>query len=266
MHRYVISICMLWLSMSIFAVQAKELILAASTSTKSSGLLDKLIPEFEELSGYKIKVFSVGSGKALRMGSKGKADVLIVHAPDAEKKFIEQEHGVLRKPMMKNDFVIVGPKNDPARLRGLSDVKQAFINIKKSRSQFISRADDSGTHKKEMSIWDACEIEPYGDWYYELGAGTVQTLRMANSKQGYMMIDRGTWLVSRSTMDLMLFIEKDPDLENPYHILAINPERHEKADYHGAKKFIKWVTGERGQEIINQLKVDGEQLFTAAKN
>jgi len=262
MNKHVFLITILLLIFCAPAAQSKDLVLATTTSTKSSGLLDKLIPAFEKDTDLKVKIHTVGTGKALRMGRQGEVDVLLVHAPKAEIKFVTDGYGVMRVPVMKNDFIIAGPRADLAQVNAMHDIKQAFENIKNSSSLFVSRADDSGTHKKEMSIWEACEVEPYGDWYYELGAGMAATLHTANSKLAYVMVDRGTWLASRNDVELVLHVEGDPLLANPYHVIAVNPKRHEKANYPGAKRFIAWITGKQGQHIINQLKIDNEQLFT----
>lgn len=255
-------ISLFWLISGVMAVSANELVIVTTTSTKSSGLLDKLIPAFEKTSAYHVNVFTVGTGKALRMGRQGKADVLLVHAPEAEEKFIQDGYGVLRTSVMKNDFIIVGPKTDPAGVNGLTDARQALRKIKGSHSLFISRADDSGTHKKEISLWEACEVEPYGDWYYELGASMGVALREASSRQAYVMVDRGTWLANRKNTELLVHVEGDSLLDNPYSVMAINPKKHKHVNYQGAKAFINWVTGEQGQQVINQLKVDGELLYT----
>lgn len=243
-------------------VNAKELVLATTTSTKSSGLLNMLIPAFEKDSGYSVKVYTVGTGKALRLGRQGKVDVLLVHAPQAEKQFVQDGDGVLRTPVMKNDFVIVGPKTDPAQINAMRDARQALEKVRNSNSLFISRADDSGTHKKEMSLWESCEIEPYGDWYFELGASMGETLKEANRQQAYVMIDRGTWLAARDKIELDLHVEGDPLLENPYSIIAVNPKKHKFVNFQGAKTFIAWMTGKQGQQVISQLMIGGEQLFT----
>lgn len=243
-------------------VRANELIIGTTTSTKSSGLLDKLIPAFEESSGLKVMLYTVGTGKALRMARQGKVDVLLVHAPKAEKKFIKDGFGISRTPIMKNDFVIVGPKSDPAGIFNLHDASASLTKIHLSKSLFVSRADDSGTHKKELSIWETSNIEPYGDWYFELGAGMGQTLNVANDKQAYLLIDRGTWLAKRKQVSLVLHVEGDALLDNPYSVIAINPKRHRNVSIQGAKKFIKWITSSHGKEIINALKVDGEKLYT----
>lgn len=243
---------------------AADLKIATTTSTESSGLLDVLIPAFEKDSGYKVKIFSVGTGTALRLGRQGKVDVLLVHAPPAEKKFISDGYGVLRTHVMKNDFIIAGPKNDPAKIHALKDANLAFTNIQTYQSSFISRADDSGTHKKENSIWKASKIQPYGDWYYEAGTGMGAAVEIANTQSAYILIDRGTWLAKRKNTDLILHVKGDPLLVNPYHVIAINPVKYPQTKFKAAKKFIRWITNKHGQSIITQLKVNGEQLFTGA--
>jgi len=244
---------------------ATDLRLATTTSTKGSGLLNVLVPAFEKDSGYKLKVFSVGTGTALRLGRQGKVDVLLVHAPTAEKKFISDDYGVLRTAVMENDFIVVGPENDPAKIHATKDVSSAFIKIQSSQSLFVSRADDSGTHKKEMSIWNAGKIQPYGDWYYEMGAGMGAALQTANNQSAYILIDRGTWLAKRDKTNLVVHVEGDPLLLNPYHVIAINPKKYPKTKFTAAKSFINWITNIKGQTIINQLKVNNEKLFTGLK-
>lgn len=262
MLKHLVLIGLFGMMASFTPVNAKELILATTTTTKSSGLLSNLLPAFEKDSGYSVKVYTEGTGKALRLGRQGKVDVLLVHAPQAEKKFIQDGDGVLRTLVMKNDFVIVGPNADPAQINAMHDARQALEKIRNSNSLFISRADDSGTHKKEMSLWESCEIEPYGDWYFELGASMDETLKAADRRQAYVMIDRGSWLAARDKIALVLHVEGDPLLDNPYSIIAVNPKKHKYVNFKGAKTFIAWITGKRGQQVINQLKVGGEQLFT----
>jgi len=264
---------LLMLFSGVLLAQVNELTLATTTSTKSSGLMEHLIPAFEKDTGYKVKLFSVGTGKALRMGRKGEVDALLVHAPAAEQKFVADGYGLHRKAVMKNDFIIIGPKHDPAKISGMIDVKQALVKIKQSKSLFLSRGDDSGTHKKELAIWAASNIEPYGDWYYELGAGMGRSLIEANTKAAYVIIDRGTWLAKRSSVNLVKLVEGDAMLENPYSVMSVNPAKHKHAymkDAHrnvhikAARTFTSWITGEKGKKIINELRVDGERLFTAA--
>lgn len=253
------------LSFYISFATAENLKIATTTSTQGSGLLDSLIPAFEKYSGYKLKVFSVGTGTALRMGRQGKVDILLVHAPPAEKKFVSDGYGILRTPIMKNDFVIVGPKSDPAKINSFTNVNKAFKQIYMTQQQFVSRSDDSGTHKKEMNIWGDCKIMPYGDWYFESGAGMGASLQLANNKSAYILIDRGTWLAKRKTTNLILHVEGDSALINPYHVIAVNPKKYPNTNLKSAEKFIKWISGKHGHKIINALRVDGEQLFTAIK-
>ena len=257
----------LFLFLSIFIFSnlsfATELRLASTTSTKATGLLDILILEFEKDYGYTVKTFSVGTGTALRMGRQGKVDVLLVHAPVAEQKLVNDGYGILRTPVMKNDFVVAGPESDPAKIHLSKDVKAAFRNIIDSKSSFISRADDSGTHKKELAIWNAINTMPYGDWYYELGSGMSATLSAANKQSAYVLVDRGTWLAKRKSLNIILHVEADPLLDNPYHVIAVNPEKNDHINYAAAQAFIKWITGKKGKEIINHLRVDNELLFKA---
>ena len=247
-----------------FAIAA-DFKIATTTSTKGSGLLDTLLPAFEKDSGYKLKVFSVGTGTALRMGRQGKVDILLVHAPPAEKKFVSDGYGILRTPVMKNDFVIVGPKSDPAKIYSFAKVNKAFKQIYDNQKQFVSRGDDSGTHKKEMNIWSDCKIIPYGDWYFESGASMGASLQLANNKSAYILIDRGTWLAKRKSTNLILHVEGDSALINPYHVIAVNPKKYPNTNLKAATKFIKWITGIQGQKIINELRIDGEQLFTVSQ-
>lgn len=259
MLRNILLICSLFLLNNI--ATASDLIIGSTTSTKGSGLFDLLIPKFEKETGIKTKVFSVGTGTALRMARQGKVDVLLVHAPSAETKLIADGYGISRVPIMKNDFIVVGPKSDPAKIHKFEDVNLAFKNIHLSQSQFISRADDSGTHKKEVAIWKACKISPSGDWYYEVGASMKMSLNTANSQSAYILVDRGTWLANRKSLNLIIHVEGDRLLENPYHAIAVNPKKHKHVNISAANKFINWLTSSQGHNIINQLKIDNEQLF-----
>jgi len=243
---------------------ANQLILATAATTKSSGLMEHLIPAFESDTGFKVKLYTVGTGKALRMGRKGELDALLVHAPTAEQKFVADGYGLHHEAVMKNDFIIIGPKNDPAKIGGMTDVKQALVKIKQSKSLFLSRGDDSGTHKKELAIWAASNIEPYGEWYFEFGADMGKSLVEANAKAAYVMIDRGTWLVKRSSVTLIKLVEGDVMLENPYSVMSVNPAKHKHVHIKAAMAFTSWITGDKGKKIINELRVDGERLFTAA--
>ena len=247
-------------------LNAKELRLATTSSTKSSGLLEKLVPVFEQASGYKMKIYAVGTGKALKMGRKGEVDVLMVHAPNAEKKFVQEGYGLHRTSIMKNDFVIIGPKTDPAGINNLKVARRALQIISQNQSLFISRADDGGTHKKEMNCWEAANVTPYGDWYFELGGSMGEAMSVANEKQAYLLVDRGSWLANRSMLSLVLHVEGDPMLDNPYAVIAVNPKKHKGINYSGAKKFIQWISSKQGLEIIKGLKVGEESLYTITLN
>ncbi|RDH82484.1 MAG: tungsten ABC transporter substrate-binding protein [endosymbiont of Galathealinum brachiosum] len=239
-----------------------ELVLAVASSTKSSGLIGKLIPVYEKHSGNNIKLYSVASGKALKMGRRGEVDLVMVHAPEAELKFIKDGYGVDHTKLMKNEFLIVGPADDPARIDGMNDVQQAFKHIHERNSLFISRADDSGTHNKESGIWLMSNIEPYGDWYYEFGGNMKDTLLIADEKQGYVMVDSATWLKMRHRVSLQVYVKGDSMLDNIYSVIAINPERYRRPTSKHAKGFIDWIKSEDGLRIIRDLTIDNEKLYT----
>jgi tungstate transport system substrate-binding protein len=235
--------------------------LATTTSTDNSGLLRDLLPAFEKSSGYKVQVIAVGTGKALRMGQDGDADVLLVHAPPAEEKFMAANYGVNRRYVMYNDFVIVGPKNDPARIRGTKDAKTALEKIARTKSLFVSRGDDSGTNKKEKILWKEAGIRPHGDWYKAAGQGMGKVLLMTDELRGYTLIDRGTWLAMQNKVGLKVLVDGDQQLFNPYHIIAVNPARYPDANYTGAMALIGWITSPEGQRQIAQFRVAGQELF-----
>jgi len=241
---------------------AEELVLAAASSTKSSGLIGKLIPVYEKYSGNHIKLYSVASGKALRMGRKGEVDLVMVHSPEAESKFVKDGYGLHHTKLMKNEFLIVGPSDDPAKINGMNDVQLAFKLIRETNNLFISRADDSGTHNKESGIWLMSNIEPYGDWYYEFGGNMKDTLLTANEKQGYVMVDSATWLKMRHRVSLKVHVKGDSMLDNIYSVIAINPERYRSKTSKQAKNFIDWIKSENGLRIIRDLTIDNEKLYT----
>jgi tungstate transport system substrate-binding protein len=235
--------------------------LATTTSTDNSGLLKFLLPAFEKSSGYQVHVIAVGTGKALRMGQDGDADVLLVHAPPAEEKFMAGDYGVNRRYVMYNDFLIVGPKSDPAGIHGMKDAKAAMEKIAGSRSIFVSRGDDSGTNKKEKELWKEAGIDPQGGWYRAAGQGMGKVLLMSDELQGYTLIDRGTWLAMRDKVGLVPVVEGDQRLFNPYHIMATNPARYPDVNYTGAMALISWITSVDGQRQIGQFRVGGQELF-----
>lgn len=239
----------------------KILRLATTTSTENSGLLKDLLPRFERDMGYKVHVISVGTGKALRMGRDGDIDVVLVHAPAAEQRFVADGHGVDRRDVMYNDFIVVGPAADPAGVRGERDAAAALRRIAERGAIFVSRGDDSGTHKKERDLWQAAGVKPSGKWYLETGQGMEQVLLMAGELGGYAVTDRGTWLAIRNKLPLQISSEGDTRLFNPYGIIAVNPARYPDTNYEGAKALIAWITSSSGQTSIADFKVNGAPLF-----
>nr|WP_238988852.1 substrate-binding domain-containing protein [Calorimonas adulescens] len=247
-----------------------EVILSTTTSTQDSGLLDVLIPLFEEKTGYKVKTIAVGTGQALAMGENGDADVMLVHAPASEIEVVNKGAAMNRQLVMHNDFIIVGPKDDPAGIKGLN-AQNAFKKIAENQSLFISRGDDSGTNKKEMDIWEAINIKPSGGWYQEVGQGMGATLDIASEKQGYTLTDRATYLAKKSTLSLDILSEGSPELLNIYHVMQVNPDyvaktSQDKAkmiNVKGAKAFVDFMISPETQKIIGDFgkKEYGEPLF-----
>ena len=242
----------------------KNLILATTTSTQDSGLLDVLIPVFEKKTGYFVKTIAVGSGQAMAMGQKGEADVLLVHSPDAEKKFMAEGSGVNRLIVMHNDFIVVGPPADPAAIKGAKSTVEAFKKIASAGSIFLSRGDNSGTHAKEQGIWKAAGIKPEGQkWYQQTGLGMGQTLNVAAEKRGYTIADRGTWLSMQQKLGLPILKEGDPILLNVYHVIQVNPAKWPKVNADGAKVFSDFMVSAETQGIIKTFGVEkyGGALF-----
>ena len=242
----------------------KNLILATTTSTQDSGLLDVLIPVFEKKTGYFVKTIAVGSGQAMAMGQKGEADVLLVHSPDAEKKFMAEGSGVNRLIVMHNDFIVVGPPADPAAIKGAMSTVEAFKKIAAAGSLFMSRGDNSGTHAKEQGIWKAAGIKPEGQkWYQQTGLGMGQTLNVAAEKKGYTLADRGTWLSMQQKLGLPILKEGDPILLNVYHVIGVNPAKWPKVNTEGAKAFSDFMLSAETQGIVKTFGVEkyGGALF-----
>jgi tungstate transport system substrate-binding protein len=235
--------------------------MSTTTSTEASGLLKVLLPPFEEAHDCKVDVIAVGTGKALKLGENGDVDVVFVHARDEEDKFVAQGFGVDRKDVMFNDFIIVGPKNDPENIKESESAVEAFKKLAQGKAPFISRGDDSGTHQKEKEIWKEAGIEPKGKWYIESGQGMGPVLQMAYDKHGYALADRGTFLAYEGKLDLGIVYDGDKTLFNPYGIIAVNPQKYPSAKYYLAKKFIDFVTGIEGQKIIADYRINGKQLF-----
>ena len=237
----------------------RSIILATTTSTQDSGLLDVLIPAFEKDSGYIVKTIAVGSGQALKMGEKGEADVLLAHSPDAERQVVEQGFAVNRRLVMHNDFVIVGPSGDPAGIKGTKSAKEAFRNIAQAKALFFSRSDNSGTHALERKLWKSAELSVEGQgWYRQTGLGMGQTLNVTAEKKGYTIADRGTYLSLKKTLGLDVLVEGDPSLLNVYHVIEVNAAKWPKVNSRGAKAFSDFLVSPKGQQLI---KTYGAERF-----
>jgi len=242
--------------------QVQELILATTTSTMDSGLLDVLIPEFEKETGYQVKPIAVGTGKALAMGEKGEVDVLLTHAPAAERPLVDAAIVINYRRVMHNDFVVVGPPEDPAGIKGKPSA-DAFTAIAAAKALFISRGDDSGTHKKELAIWREAGIEPAGKWYQESGQGMGATLRVAAEKSAYTLTDRATYLAQQKNLGLEILVEGDESLLNIYHVMQVNPEKFAKVNAEGAKAFVEFMVSPQIQQSIGEFGKEkyGQPLF-----
>ena len=242
---------------------ADSLILATTTSTQDSGLLDVLVPAFEAKTRVKVRTIAVGSGEALAMGRRGDADVLLVHSPAAEEDFMSEGQGVQRLAVMHNDFVLVGPSADPAGVKGL-DAVEAFRKIAAAKARFASRGDQSGTHKKELDLWKKAGVEPAGqDWYVSTGQGMGETARIAAEKQAYTLIDRGTCLAMGSRVGLPVLCEGAKDLLNPYHVIVVSPDKHPKVHVRAARRFAEWLVSPQIQKRIGEFGREkyGRPLF-----
>jgi tungstate transport system substrate-binding protein len=253
------------------APKQKNIILATTTSTQDSGLLDVLIPMFEKKTGYFVKTIAVGSGQAMAMGQKGEADVLLVHSPDAEKKFIADSYGINRRLVMHNDFIIVGSLSDEAGIKGVKSASEAFKKIAGAGALFVSRGDNSGTYSQEIKLWKAAGINPEGQkWYQQTGLGMGQTLSVAAEKKGYTLADRGTYLSMKKNLGLAILVEGDAALLNIYHVIEVNSAKWPKVNTAGAKAFADFMVYKNTQDIIKKFGVDkfGSPLFfpDAGKN
>lgn len=242
-------------------VRIPTLRMSTTTSTVDSGLLDYLLPHFEKKYNLRMEVISVGTGKALKLGESGDVDVVLVHARALEDKFVSDGFGVNRRDVMHNDFLIVGPSGDPAKIKGMKDAGDAFKKIASSQSRFISRADKSGTDIKEKELWAAISVKPAGSWFIEAGQGMGATLTMADELRAYTLTDRATYLSYKAKVDLPPMVEGDPALFNPYGVIAVNPRKWKSAKYNLAMKFIDWITSPEGQKLIGDYRVKGVQLF-----
>lgn len=240
------------------------IILQSTTSTKNSGLFDHLLPQFREATGVDVRVVAVGTGQAIRNASNGDGDVLLVHAKTAEEAFVAEGHGITRADVMYNDFVIVGDDTDPAGIAGMTDVTEALRKLAAQRGPFVSRADDSGTHKAEMRLWSAAGVNPVpasGKWYFEAGQGMGATLNMGTSLGAYVLTDRATWIAFGAKARHRILVEGDERLFNQYGIIAVSPARHPNVKADLAAQFVNWILSPAGQGAIAAYRVDGQQLF-----
>ena len=241
--------------------------MASTTSTQNSGLFDHILPLFEKKTGIAVDVVAVGTGASIEIGKRGDADVVFVHAKEQELKAVDEGFFVNRHDVMYNDFVVIGPPDDPAKVKGMSLVTDAFKAIARSGAPFVSRGDRSGTHTKELSIWKRASIEPAGNpWYLEVGQGMAKTQRIADEKRAYALTDRGTWLATKDVdkLDLVVLLAGDPALFNQYGVMAVNPEKHKHVKYKEAMVFVNWLVSEEGQSAIAAFKdKNGNALFTS---
>jgi tungstate transport system substrate-binding protein len=254
------------IALSTISAQAQErfITVASTTSTEQSGLFGHLLPRFEQKSGIKVHVVAVGTGQALDVARRGDADVVFVHARSAEEKFLAEGHGVKRYPVMYNDFVLLGPKSDPAKIGGGKDIVQAFKKLEAARTPFVSRGDKSGTHLAELDLWKAADIDVQtmkGPWYRDTGQGMGPALNTASSMNAYILTDRGTWLSFKNRGDLSILVEGDKRLFNQYGVMLVNPDKHPSVKKELGQMFIDWVISPEGQQAIADYKINGEQLF-----
>jgi tungstate transport system substrate-binding protein len=242
------------------AESAESITVASTTSTEQSGLFRHLLPEARKATGIDVRVVAVGTGQALDIARRGDADVVLVHDPAAEEKFLAEGFGVKRYPVMYNDFVIVGPRSDPAHAKG-NDVVAALKRIAAAQAPFVSRADKSGTHAAELRYWALSGVEPRGPWYRETGSGMGPTLNTASALNGYALADRGTWLSFRNRGDLAILVEGDTRLFNQYGVMLVNPAKHPHVKTAAGQEFIDWLISPAGQRAIAAYRIDGQQLF-----
>jgi len=243
------------------AADTPRLRLATTTSTEDSGLLAHLHPAFEASHGIEVDVVAVGSGKALALARNGDVDVVLTHDPVAEAAFVADGDGIERQPVMSNDFVLVGPADDPADVRSAASATEAFARIARRGAAFVSRGDGSGTHVKELALFTAAGIAPAGEWYLAAGQGMGPVLQIADEKPAYTLVDRGTWLARRGRLSLELLHAGDPALKNPYHVMLVNPTRHPHVRIAAARAYSAFLTSDAGQRLIESFTLDGEALF-----
>jgi tungstate transport system substrate-binding protein len=251
------------LSMPTFA-EDKSIVVASTTSTQDSGLFEYLLPIYKQKTGVTVKVVAQGTGQALDTGRRGDCDVVFVHAKSAEEKFLAEGQGVKRFPVMYNDFVLIGPKSDPAGIKGMKDIGKAFTTIKDKQASFISRGDRSGTHIAELALWKAAGIDiekDRGPWYKSIGQGMGAALNAAQAGMGYVLSDRGTWIHFKNKGDLQILVQGDKRMFNQYGVMLVNPAKHPNVKKELGQQFIDWLVSPEGQKAIANYKINGEQLF-----
>ncbi|MGK2905177.1 MAG: substrate-binding domain-containing protein [Desulfuromonadales bacterium] len=261
-QRILTILLLLSLASPVFAVD--HLRLATTTSTENSGLLNELLPPFEQANDCKVDVIAVGTGKAIKLGETGDVDVVLVHARSKEEAFVAGGYGVDRRDVMYNDFVVLGPVSDPAGIAGMKDAAKAFGKVAAAKVTFVSRGDESGTHTREKQLWKAAGVTPSGAWYLEAGRGMGEVITMATERIGYTLSDRGTYLAYKTKTDLKIVVEGDAGLFNPYGVIMVNPAKHPHVKVDLAKKFMAYLVSEQGRRLITGFKVNGEQLFYVA--
>jgi len=249
------------LLLSSYSAAEETIKMATTTSTYESGLLDYILPPFEEKCNVKIHIISVGTGKAIKLGENGDVDIILVHARKAEDKFVSDGYGVNRQDVMYNDFIILGPQNDPATISGLKDINEVLRRIYNAKYTFVSRGDDSGTDKKEKSLWSKAGLNPAGSWYLETGQGMSATLRIADEKDAYVMLDRATYLFNKGKIRLKKLAEGNKDLLNFCGVIAVNPHKHPHVNYKLSVALIEWLISGECREMISKYTINGSQLF-----
>ena len=263
LQRLTVVISLLILTSTGYA--AEHLRLATTTSTENSGLLAVLLPPFEAANECQVDVIAVGTGKAIKLGETGDVDVIMVHARSKEDKFVDAGYGVDRRDVMHNDFVILGPEADPAGIKGGQDATEALSKIATSKSTFVSRGDDSGTHSREKQLWTKAGVAPEGDWYLEAGRGMGEVIVMAGERQGYTLSDRGTYIAYAEKTPLQVVVEGDRGLFNPYGVIMVNPARHSHVKVDLSKKFLDYLTSDQAKLLITSFRKSGKQLFYIAE-
>lgn len=269
MFKKIISVFLIFLmccfgfNLSARAEENNAVILATTTSVSDTGLLDVLVEAFQKKSGITVKAIAVGTGQALQLGMQGEADIVWVHSPDDEKQFVEEGYGINRTTFMHNDFVLLGPENDPAKVKGTANIIDAFKKISEAKALFVSRGDKSGTHKKELKLWKETGITPDKERYLETGQGMAQTVQVANEKQAYSLVDRSTYLSLQKKLNLIIVSQGDEKLRNNYSLILVNPEKFPKVNAKAAKAFFDYLLSKDTKEIVEAFGKEkfGQQLF-----